>query len=69
MGKPFCLMRNTNSEKICIENAISRYLVKNTPYDFFAKLYRSLLHETALLSVAEYSHFFCNSIISNSFQQ
>ena len=30
-------MRNTNSEKNCIESALSRYLAKNTPYDFFAK--------------------------------
>ena len=31
-------MRNTHLGKICIENALSRYLTKNTPYDFFAKL-------------------------------
>ena len=37
-GKPFCLMRNTHLVKIYIENVFSGYLVKNTPYDFFAKL-------------------------------
>ena len=36
MGKFFCLMRNTHSEKstFCTENAFSKYSAKNTAYDF-----------------------------------